>query len=206
VVAPSVELPAGPHRDGAHVLTFAQHVPHDPDWRPAPALVGRLHADLHSELRGYPGDLPVSGPLADLERALDLVAARLPDGALEVVRAEHAELAARWTGWETQALHGDAHPGNLLHTARGPVWFDFEDTWRGPVAWDLACLAGTSRLDGRAVVAAYPGLPAPEQLALFTRARQLFAVLWRFVIAEVVPERRADADATLRTWLIDHPH
>jgi thiamine kinase-like enzyme len=39
---------------------------------------------------------------------------------------------------EQVALHGDAHPGNLLATARGPLWIDFEDACHGPREWDYA--------------------------------------------------------------------
>ncbi len=39
-----------------------------------------------------------------------------------------------------QAVHGDAHLGNVITTSRGPLWNDWEDAFRGPLAWDLACL------------------------------------------------------------------
>jgi thiamine kinase-like enzyme len=60
-----------------------------------------------------------------------------------------------------QPLHGDAHPGNLLNTTLGLLWTDWEDTFRGPVEWDLASIIWNSRiLDGDhatadAILAAY---------------------------------------------------
>ncbi|MGI5283513.1 phosphotransferase [Nonomuraea polychroma] len=39
-----------------------------------------------------------------------------------------------------QAVHGDAHPGNLLATSSGLLWNDFEETMAAPVGCDLACL------------------------------------------------------------------
>jgi thiamine kinase-like enzyme len=39
---------------------------------------------------------------------------------------------------EEAVLHGDAHPGNLLPTAQGLLWIDFEDACRGPLEWDYA--------------------------------------------------------------------
>lgn len=47
-----------------------------------------------------------------------------------------------------QPLHGDAHLGNVLNTRRGPLWCDLEDTFVGPIGWDLACLVGGSRIYG----------------------------------------------------------
>jgi thiamine kinase-like enzyme len=40
-----------------------------------------------------------------------------------------------------QALHGDAHFGNLLVTRDGLLWTDWEDAFLGPVEWDLASIS-----------------------------------------------------------------
>lgn len=37
-----------------------------------------------------------------------------------------------------QLLHGEPHPWNVLHTADGPLFIDFENCARGPVEYDLA--------------------------------------------------------------------
>jgi thiamine kinase-like enzyme len=37
-----------------------------------------------------------------------------------------------------QLLHGEPHPGNLLNTARGPLFVDLETCCRGPIEFDLA--------------------------------------------------------------------
>jgi hypothetical protein len=80
-------------------------------------------------------------------------------------------------------LHGDTHPGNLLRTADGLVWADLEDTSRGPRGWDLACLRGTARLDGRAAVDALPDPMTDEELSPFVWLRALHAAAWWFVHA-----------------------
>ena len=41
-------------------------------------------------------------------------------------------------GGAEQLLHGEPHPGNLLATANGPLFIDFETCCRGPVEFDLA--------------------------------------------------------------------
>ncbi|KAA2255497.1 aminoglycoside phosphotransferase family protein [Solihabitans fulvus] len=204
VVPPTIELPAGPHEVDGFAITFTSLVPHDPDLAPDPAEVGVLLADLHAELAGYPGELPTAGPLDDLGRAIDFVATtgEVERDDLAALRADLAGLRDRWReAGPAQPLHGDAHPGNLLHTPAGPLWHDFEDTWHGPIAWDLACLATASRLDGPAAVAAYPTAPPAEELALGVRTRALFAVAWRFVLASRYPEELPTARATLRDWL-----
>jgi hypothetical protein len=52
-----------------------------------------------------------------------------------------------------QLLHGEPHPGNLLNTAHGPLFIDFETCCRGPVEFDLAHAPAE-------VADHYPGLDA----------------------------------------------
>jgi aminoglycoside phosphotransferase (APT) family kinase protein len=113
---------------------------------------------------------------------------------LAAFTAERDALVATWPSTETQPLHGDAHPGNLLMTPRGPVWNDFEDTWRGPVEWDLACLALTHRLDGMAAVREYPPV---GDLTFWLRLRKLHVAGWLTVLERRFPRYREAADAAL---------
>lgn len=186
VVAPW-EAP-GPHVVDGLPVTLWRFTRHDPGHRFPPAEVGALLARLHEALREYPGELPV-GPVTELHRALDVFRDELP---VDRLRAIAAELVL---DGPVQALHGDAHAGNLLATPDGPRWLDFEDAWHGPVGWDLACLARSSRLDGNAAVAAYPG-PVPD-LTPFLRLRSLQTVWWFFSVARRFPERREEARAAL---------
>ncbi|GAB3646745.1 phosphotransferase [Streptomyces sparsus] len=39
---------------------------------------------------------------------------------------------------DDQLLHGEPHPGNLLHTRRGPLLVDLATCCRGPIEFDLA--------------------------------------------------------------------
>lgn len=195
------EAPGPHHRDGA-VVALWEHLPHVSPHGAEPAEVAAALADLHVALRDFPGPLPALGPVEDLTRALDVLERSATVPGLDVLRAEGARLAAAVAGLPAQALHGDAHPGNLLVTPRGLVWNDFEDTWRGPVAWDLACLGTTSWLDGWAGVAAYPG--DHDGLAECVRLRELFGVAWRFLVATRFPARRAEADEHLAAWLSAH--
>jgi len=38
-------------------------------------------------------------------------------------------------------IHGDAHLGNVLFTAKGPLWTDFEAASMGPREWDIGFVA-----------------------------------------------------------------
>ncbi|MCP2170388.1 Phosphotransferase enzyme family protein [Goodfellowiella coeruleoviolacea] len=205
VVPPTEELPPGPHQHDGLVLSFTTHLPHDRDRSPRPGEVAALLAELHAGLRGYPGALPERLPLDDIAAGLARLAGTGAVGEVELaaLRAARDELVARWPfgAVASQPLQGDAHPGNLLFTPTGPVWNDFEDTWRGPVLWDLACLAATGRLAGRAEVAAYPHPPDAAELAPWLAVRRLHALVWGLLLAERVPAARADARARLAGFL-----
>ncbi|WP_162830633.1 MULTISPECIES: phosphotransferase [Amycolatopsis] len=192
-VIPPFESP-GPHLANGLPVTLWRFTRHDPDHVFSAAEVAWSLAELHAALRGFPDELDAPGPLAEARSWI----ARfdLPAELADEVEA----LAAVLPDGPAQALHGDAHPGNLLATASGPRWLDFEDTWAGPVLWDLACLALTSRMNGRAAVAAYPDGPDPDELAPWVRLRDLFGVCWRFVIAHRFPDRLPEAQADLRRF------
>lgn len=166
---PVVEPVLAPVREGGLVVSFASYVEHEAGWRPDARSFAALLAELHAELRHYPGALPVAGPLADVDAVLDLAGRPA-----ELVAARDA-LVAAWPVLPVQPLHGDPHPRNVLLGARGPVWNDFEDAWREPVGWDVACAARSPLLDRRAVAAAYPVDGLEHWLAL----RELFGRCWR---------------------------
>ncbi|MGR6923397.1 phosphotransferase [[Actinomadura] parvosata] len=231
VVPPSDLLPAGPHvRDGIAV-SFWAHVPHDPARVVTPGEAGRMLAELHAALRGFPGELPHLGPVLDEPaRLLDLLAGAGPDlvetgsragpelvetgsragpelvgaGELARLREAHAALRERLAGPAgVQAVHGDAHPGNLLATPAGLLWNDFEECMSAPIAWDLAVLLRTTRLDGPAAVRAYGADPDDPALRAFVAARGLQGTLWVLARALRFPERAGEARAVLETWLRD---
>ncbi|WP_103348349.1 phosphotransferase [Amycolatopsis sp. CA-128772] len=191
VVSPTTDPPAGPHFADGLPVTLWHHTPHDPAHRYAPDVVARSLAEVHAALREYPGELPRRGPLAELEGLFGRF------GLDPRLRAEAARLEAALPDGPDQPLHGDAHPGNLIATAAGPCWLDFEDTWRGPLAWDLGILA---RQGGPEYLAAYPGSVSEEALRAYTRLRELFAVAWRFVIAQRFPHRLPEAESALAAY------
>lgn len=184
VVTPSAELPAGPHTHDGFVLSFSTYVPHDPSARLTRPDVLKLLPDLHAELRHYEGPLPERGPLDDTEHTLAYLDGLGVPG-LDRFRDRHLELLEHWDAHyrDVQPLHGDSHHGNVLMTPSGPVWNDFEDTWRGPVAWDLACLAGAQGAEAaQRAVETYGGGAAPEDVEFHVETRVNFSTLWGVLI------------------------
>jgi aminoglycoside phosphotransferase (APT) family kinase protein len=116
----------------------------EPVSRPLPAAeygeaLGRLHAGLrHLEIDAPHvmdrvavtqrdlADRDVTPDLAETDRAF--LAETLRDLSASIVRRRPRD----------QLLHGEPHPGNVLHTADGPRFVDFERTAHGPVEFDLA--------------------------------------------------------------------
>jgi hypothetical protein len=124
------------------LLTWQEPVP----WPISPTAYGRLLKELHESLDGYVADLPVLiGPLTD-------IAAACRSSSDPVLHESAERLVPLALTWPRRPLHGDAHTGNVLSTACGPLWMDFEDVCVGPVEWDLA-----SRTVTAAHVEAYPG-------------------------------------------------
>ena len=198
VVPPSPELPRGPVVHDGKTMTFWTFVPHDPSVSIKPADFAASLADLHRALADYSGPLPDTGPLDDV--LLGQLYAGRHVGALD---AERVRLSNQLpTGG--QALHGDAHPGNVLVTPTGLVWNDFEDTWHGPLEWDLAIMRRTKLLDGRAALAAYPSSYDPDLLATCEEIRWLQVQIWMQASALRNPTRRAEADTELARWLAAH--
>ncbi|MEU5051400.1 phosphotransferase [Streptomyces sp. NPDC021096] len=160
VVGPSPLVPREPVECEGRSLTFwefvdevdpiAEAIASDPQ-----ALEDRFveqtgwAAGLHAALAGYPGELPTLSPLVPAigEALTELARARpefLTAEDLDRAGREYAALEALvrdfpayFPGVRLQALHGDSPAYNLLRTATGHLFSDFEDVTRGPVEWDL---------------------------------------------------------------------
>lgn len=194
VVQASDLLPARVHEHDGAVMTFWRHEPHDPTATIDAAQLGRMLSDLHAALRSCPVVLTRLGtPFEDVSRWLQ----RAGPGAPRRMQVALDRLTAELAGDRGQALHGDPHPGNVLMTPRGPVWADLEDTCSGPVGWDLACLAGSTRLDGAAALRAYGEAP---DLAPWRELRRLHATVWTALYAERSERHRLRAAELLASW------
>jgi hypothetical protein len=200
VVGPAPGVDPGPHdHDGVPVTLWelAEAVPGPVD---APAA-GRGLRECHEALDGFDGDLPENAMFHEARAIVARLAADAaigPDDAALLDRIG-VRLAARLDTLDvpTQALHGDAHLRNVIQTVRGPLWNDFEDTFRGPRAWDLACLQAWARVFGNdpgpvaAALEGYGRLGDPQLLDLMVDTRAYVGAAWTILHAS----RRADGAA-----------
>jgi Ser/Thr protein kinase RdoA (MazF antagonist) len=152
VVAPARELPPGPHHHDGFVLSFwelAREVDAPVDASAAGAGLRRCHEALADF------DAGVLGGWSALDEALEVLAdpsRELPFDAderrwlLSLGRSLAARLAKVGP---PVAAHGDAHLGNVVQMAAGPLWNDWEVTHLAPPGWDLGCLHAAARAFGR---------------------------------------------------------
>lgn len=196
-VSPSRLIAPGPHCHDGLWMTFTEwigEVEPGAEVQPTahlndPRGLGRTLRDLHDELQPFEGELGGLGELReDIERLL---------GQLRPADAQESDTISslreqldmlRTVVFEsslpTQALHGDVSLRNLLRTPCRLVWNDFEDTFRGPVQWDVASYVSSLRIHGatersvREMLEAY-GWDDEEGLAPFLAAQDVYDEIWR---------------------------
>jgi hypothetical protein len=229
VVAPSDELPPGPHRRDGFMLSFWEHVPIAAD-RPLDAYeAGRRLRACHEALAeldakgggpcgagadpaGVAFDLTRMGALSEAQEIVGRLA-RAGDvdaGDAELLRTVGARVRERVErlALPLQPIHGDAHLRNAIdHATRGPLWSDWEDAFLGPRAWDLACLYAAlppfGTHDPAAAGQAYRGYGAPvhaDVLRALVAARRFQLLAWGAALARTQPQRRPWFEQRL-AWL-----
>lgn len=189
VVPPSSVLPPGPHHHDGLAMTFWHYVEPDASRTVTVAETGRMLGELHAVLREYPGELPLlAPPLEDIPSCLEMLdrdnVNAIDAGDISMLRAAHDRIAPRLRalGGPLQPVHGDAHIGNIIPTAQGLLWNDFEDVSLGPVAWDLYSLA----MCGADALSEYPGTPDPAMMELCGEARMLQLTCWLAALPPVL--------------------
>lgn len=141
------DLPPGPYQHLGYSLNFWQFVTAIDD-EPEPTSTGRLLHQCHQVLRDFDQPLP---ELAILTESVDLLATLekrelFPAETLDLLRERLVSSVSALRGFPQQPLHGDAHMGNLMNTTRGLLLTDWEDTFHGPVEWDLASIIWNARV------------------------------------------------------------
>lgn len=201
-VAPSGLIPPGPYQQDGLWMTFLEWVAHENHTQRCDdaAELGRALRRLHDELLAYPGDL---GGLRDVRQDIERLHRLLrPTACLSahMIQTLHDRLRALddtafGASLPTQALHGDVSLSNLLHTPEGLIWNDFEDTFRGPVHWDVAGYVMSLQAncaDARLVRQALDayGWGDEQQLAPFIAAQEIYNEIWQLYDAQ---RRRAQS-------------
>jgi aminoglycoside phosphotransferase (APT) family kinase protein len=138
-------------------------------------------------LSDYEGQLEPLGTLAEAERRLEELTAEGRIGADSAKRLRDDAAEARGgveaLGLPLQAVHGNAHLDNVINTAAGPLWNDWEDTCLAPRALDLGCMEAAASVWGDdpepvAIALAAYGEIDPAVLAVFVAVRRFQGTLW----------------------------
>lgn len=168
-------------------MTFWQYVPRVSDAIPDSETVGKMLAELHGVLKEYPGELPLlAPPFNDIPRGIERlqqVGNILSDEDLRLLRETYDTSIGQFKNSSVplQPLHGDAHAYNLIPTAKGLLWNDFEDTCMGSVSWDLVNLDDTGKK-------AYGDIPDFEMLEIYQTLRKIHGIVWVFSLSAEFPD------------------
>ena len=181
VVAPSAQVDPGPHSRDGLTLTFWEHA--EPVGAPVDAeAAGRGLRECHEALRDFTGDLPRLALLDDAEAIARRLGGADADRRTQAIREARAAVEA--LDLPVQPVHGDGDLDNVIQTARGPLWNDWEDVHLAPVEWDLGCLHAGARVwdeDPAPIEAAQRGYgppPPDEVIDLFVEARRAQVDAW----------------------------
>lgn len=141
------ELPAGPHEHLGYPLNFWKFVT-AVDEEAEPTMIGKTLFQCHDLLRSFAQPLPELAILTESLALLDTLEKRqlFPAATLELLRDRLTSSLEILGTFPFQPLHGDAHLGNLMNTTFGLLWTDWEDTFLGPVEWDLASIIWNARI------------------------------------------------------------
>lgn len=138
------DLPAGPHEHLGYPINFWQFVTRI-EAEPEPCEAGRTLRQCHEILQAFPEPLP---KLAILRESLAILKDRdlFPRHIQQMLCERLSTSLSVLDGCTHQPLHGDAHTGNLMNTTRGLLWTDWEDTFSGPIEWDVASVIWNARI------------------------------------------------------------
>ncbi|MBV8657634.1 MAG: aminoglycoside phosphotransferase family protein [Burkholderiales bacterium] len=213
VIGPSAALDAGPHEHDGLWLSFWDYLPATDEPIDAQAAAKALRS-CHEALSDYTGTLVPWGAWEEARQIrTDLVDQGLLASAdIDVLAELTAYVDAKIAEYALplQAIHGDAHYENVMFTAQGLRWFDWEDCFLGPREWDIACMLRQSRVfDLHAhrapqAMAGYGEEIRHETLDALVLARDLQAVSWGLLHAQQyddAAERIASRMARMRQHL-----
>lgn len=138
------DLPPGPHEHLGYPLNFWQFVTRV-EAEPVPREIGRTLQQCHAVMRTFAEPLP---KLAIITESMEILRERpLFPAATQQMLLDHLAASMEVLGqFPHQPLHGDAHMGNLMNTTIGLLWTDWEDTFAGPLEWDVASIIWNAQI------------------------------------------------------------
>jgi len=140
-------LPPGPHEHLGYPMNFWKFVT-SIDAEPNPEDIGRTLHQCHEVLRSCAQPLPKLAIMTESLALLDTLAEKnaFPELKLTLLRDHLTTSLEVLNHGPHQPLHGDAHMGNLMNTTIGLLWSDWEDTFCGPVEWDIASVIWNAKI------------------------------------------------------------
>ena len=137
-------LPPGPHEHLGYPMNFWEFVTRI-DAESDPREIGRTLRQCHNIMRHFAEPLPL---LAILSESLAILQGRelFPQATQQMLRDHLTHSIEVLSIYPQQPLHGDAHMGNLMNTTRGLLWTDWEDTFAGPIEWDVASIIWNAQI------------------------------------------------------------
>ena len=137
-------LPPGPYEHLGYPMNFWEFVTRI-EAAPEPLEIGRTLRQCHQIMSGFAEPLP---KLAIITESLAILDERglFPSATQQMLREHLTPSLEVLEACPHQPLHGDAHMGNLMNTTRGLLWTDWEDTFAGPVEWDVASIIWNAKL------------------------------------------------------------
>jgi hypothetical protein len=194
IIPPSPDLDPGLHRHLGLALGFWQFVevlehPFDP------YQAGQALRTCHQVLKTFPGDLPILALLTEARQLLTQpsIASAFSAADVDWLMQIGERSQQRLSRLPMQSIHGDSHSGNVLNTTQGVLWTDWEDTFVGPIEWDLACLvaapyvSGTDLEKAEAALQGYGGVIDSEILNDCIVARSFVTVIWYMILQQQRP-------------------
>ncbi len=141
------DLPPGPYEHLGYALNFWKFVTRI-EGAIEPAMIGKTLFHCHDLLRSFTGSLSELAILTESVKLLGTLKQRdlFPNEVLELLENRLVSSIDALQKFPSQPLHGDAHLGNLMNTTLGLLWTDWEDTFLGPIEWDLASVIWNARI------------------------------------------------------------
>ncbi|OKH45755.1 aminoglycoside phosphotransferase [Calothrix sp. HK-06] len=205
IIPPSTQLPPGTYEHNGLILSFWEFVevvkePVDP------FIAGRTLHHCHEVLSNFQGELSILDPFQESQRILlGLIKQEGFSGNdADMLTSICQRLNTKQIQAPMQPLHGDANFSNVLNTTCGVLWADWEDTFIGPVTWDLACIIAracvfrTEIEQANAALRGYGTNIDEELLDFFVEARTFQTVLWNYIIGQHDPKSLERLNARLQ--------
>jgi hypothetical protein len=189
IVPPSGRFPAGPHFQGKFGLTqwqFVEPAPVDEENPAHVALAAAALRHVHDALADYPGALPSFRTKVEKCRRLLEDRSALPalanvDRKFLLMTYDRILSAIDALPLELVPIHGDAGPHNVLITADGARFTDFEDACFGPREWDVGWLPDVD-------LVAFEPLDR-RSLSVLSDLRSLCVSVWCFAKYDMADKR-----------------